>query len=241
MESSEEEDDFPSIESIIPQSKVDSLYQSHTEQSDAGATLKLSQRAHYVPCMQRQCWLHGICCDRVEAVSEDTLRSIQTTMSNQHMSCNSPILGQAKFIDSSLDQLAMITKMEKAEEEFLLLAALHKEKCGVFLKRSPLSYFTVDDSQLVSPTARDRRSLPRGIVISLTRGLADFCARAFSVTPCDKTLCLHTSHSLTSERLLFSIPALMLGLPGPGWLFRTTTKLGKLNHILSMAAFHFVG
>lgn len=32
MESSEEEDDFPSIESIIPQSKVDSLYQSHTEQ-----------------------------------------------------------------------------------------------------------------------------------------------------------------------------------------------------------------
>ncbi|XP_027345764.1 exocyst complex component EXO84C [Abrus precatorius] len=31
MESSEEEDDFPSIESIIPQSKVDSLYQSHTE------------------------------------------------------------------------------------------------------------------------------------------------------------------------------------------------------------------
>ncbi|KAE9613658.1 hypothetical protein Lal_00016108 [Lupinus albus] len=31
MESSEEEDEFPSIESIIPQSKVDSLYQSHTE------------------------------------------------------------------------------------------------------------------------------------------------------------------------------------------------------------------
>ncbi|XP_028785182.1 exocyst complex component EXO84C [Neltuma alba] len=31
MESSEEEDDFPSIEGIIPQSKVDSLYQSHTE------------------------------------------------------------------------------------------------------------------------------------------------------------------------------------------------------------------
>ncbi|KAK9937121.1 hypothetical protein M0R45_013933 [Rubus argutus] len=31
MESSEEEDDFPSIESITPQSKVDSLYQSHTE------------------------------------------------------------------------------------------------------------------------------------------------------------------------------------------------------------------
>ena len=31
MESSEEEDDFPSIESIIPQTKVDSLYQSHTE------------------------------------------------------------------------------------------------------------------------------------------------------------------------------------------------------------------
>ncbi|XP_065853468.1 exocyst complex component EXO84C [Euphorbia lathyris] len=31
MESSEEEDDFPSIESIIPQSKVDSLYQSFTE------------------------------------------------------------------------------------------------------------------------------------------------------------------------------------------------------------------
>ncbi|KAK7362501.1 hypothetical protein VNO77_04617 [Canavalia gladiata] len=31
MESSEEEDDFPSIESIIPQSNVDSLYQSHTE------------------------------------------------------------------------------------------------------------------------------------------------------------------------------------------------------------------
>ncbi|AES90070.1 putative cullin repeat-like-containing domain, exocyst complex component Exo84 [Medicago truncatula] len=31
MESSEEEDDFPSIESIIPQSKVDSLYQSQTE------------------------------------------------------------------------------------------------------------------------------------------------------------------------------------------------------------------
>ncbi|ESW29787.1 hypothetical protein PHAVU_002G099100 [Phaseolus vulgaris] len=31
MESSEEEDDFPCIESIIPQSKVDSLYQSHTE------------------------------------------------------------------------------------------------------------------------------------------------------------------------------------------------------------------
>ncbi|KAJ7969284.1 exocyst complex component EXO84C [Quillaja saponaria] len=31
MESSEEEDDFPSIENITPQSKVDSLYQSHTE------------------------------------------------------------------------------------------------------------------------------------------------------------------------------------------------------------------
>lgn len=31
MESSEEDDDFPSIESITPQSKVDSLYQSHTE------------------------------------------------------------------------------------------------------------------------------------------------------------------------------------------------------------------
>ncbi|OIV93320.1 hypothetical protein TanjilG_23092 [Lupinus angustifolius] len=31
MESSEEEDDFPSIETIIPQSKLDSLYQSHTE------------------------------------------------------------------------------------------------------------------------------------------------------------------------------------------------------------------
>lgn len=31
MESSEEEDDFPSIERIIPQSNVDSLYQSHTE------------------------------------------------------------------------------------------------------------------------------------------------------------------------------------------------------------------
>ncbi|XP_065634906.1 exocyst complex component EXO84C [Quercus suber] len=31
MESSEEDDDFPSIERIIPQSKVDSLYQSHTE------------------------------------------------------------------------------------------------------------------------------------------------------------------------------------------------------------------
>ncbi|KAK7368284.1 hypothetical protein VNO80_10309 [Phaseolus coccineus] len=31
MESSEEEDDFPCIERIIPQSEVDSLYQSHTE------------------------------------------------------------------------------------------------------------------------------------------------------------------------------------------------------------------
>ncbi|KAK9989252.1 hypothetical protein SO802_029491 [Lithocarpus litseifolius] len=31
MESSEEDDDFPAIERIIPQSKVDSLYQSHTE------------------------------------------------------------------------------------------------------------------------------------------------------------------------------------------------------------------
>ncbi|XP_041028142.1 exocyst complex component EXO84C-like isoform X2 [Juglans microcarpa x Juglans regia] len=31
MESSEEEEDFPSIERIVPQSKVDSLYQSHTE------------------------------------------------------------------------------------------------------------------------------------------------------------------------------------------------------------------
>ncbi|EEF31948.1 conserved hypothetical protein [Ricinus communis] len=31
MESSEEDDDFPSIESITPQSKTDSLYQSHTE------------------------------------------------------------------------------------------------------------------------------------------------------------------------------------------------------------------
>ncbi|KAJ9168461.1 hypothetical protein P3X46_019982 [Hevea brasiliensis] len=31
MESSEEDDDFPSIESITPQSKIDSLYQSHTE------------------------------------------------------------------------------------------------------------------------------------------------------------------------------------------------------------------
>ncbi|KAE8708837.1 Exocyst complex component EXO84C [Hibiscus syriacus] len=31
MESSEEEDDFPSIESITPQSKIDSVHQSHTE------------------------------------------------------------------------------------------------------------------------------------------------------------------------------------------------------------------
>lgn len=31
MESSEEDDDFPSIESITPQSKIDSVYQSHTE------------------------------------------------------------------------------------------------------------------------------------------------------------------------------------------------------------------
>ncbi|PON45568.1 Exocyst component Exo84, C-terminal [Parasponia andersonii] len=31
MESSEEDDDFPSIESITPQSKVDALHQSHTE------------------------------------------------------------------------------------------------------------------------------------------------------------------------------------------------------------------
>lgn len=31
MESSEEDDDFPSIESITPQSKVDSVHQSHTE------------------------------------------------------------------------------------------------------------------------------------------------------------------------------------------------------------------
>jgi hypothetical protein len=31
MESSEEDDDFPFIESITPQSKIDSLYQSHTE------------------------------------------------------------------------------------------------------------------------------------------------------------------------------------------------------------------
>lgn len=31
MESSEEDDDFPSIESITPQSKIDSLYQSNTE------------------------------------------------------------------------------------------------------------------------------------------------------------------------------------------------------------------
>lgn len=31
MESSEEDDDFPSIESITPQSKVNSVYQSHTE------------------------------------------------------------------------------------------------------------------------------------------------------------------------------------------------------------------
>ncbi|KDP22753.1 hypothetical protein JCGZ_02394 [Jatropha curcas] len=31
MESSEEDDDFPSIENITPQSKIDSLYQSHTE------------------------------------------------------------------------------------------------------------------------------------------------------------------------------------------------------------------
>ncbi|XP_030480031.1 exocyst complex component EXO84C isoform X1 [Cannabis sativa] len=31
MESSEEDDDFPSIESITPQSKIDSLHQSHTE------------------------------------------------------------------------------------------------------------------------------------------------------------------------------------------------------------------
>lgn len=31
MESSEDDDDFPSIESITPQSKIDSIYQSHTE------------------------------------------------------------------------------------------------------------------------------------------------------------------------------------------------------------------
>ncbi|CAN1824827.1 hypothetical protein LINPERHAP1_LOCUS30921, partial [Linum perenne] len=31
MESSEEEDDFPSIETITPHSKIDSLYQSHTK------------------------------------------------------------------------------------------------------------------------------------------------------------------------------------------------------------------
>lgn len=31
MESSEEEDDFPSIESVTPQSKIDTIYQSNTE------------------------------------------------------------------------------------------------------------------------------------------------------------------------------------------------------------------
>lgn len=31
MESSEEEDDFPSIESVTPQSKIDTIYQSKTE------------------------------------------------------------------------------------------------------------------------------------------------------------------------------------------------------------------
>lgn len=38
MESSEEEDDFPSIESITPQSKVDSLYQSHTEKVSSSSS-----------------------------------------------------------------------------------------------------------------------------------------------------------------------------------------------------------
>ncbi|KAA8544779.1 hypothetical protein F0562_019517 [Nyssa sinensis] len=31
MESSEEDDDFPSIESVTPQSKIDTIYQSKTE------------------------------------------------------------------------------------------------------------------------------------------------------------------------------------------------------------------
>lgn len=31
VESSEEEDDFPSMESVTPQSKIDTIYQSKTE------------------------------------------------------------------------------------------------------------------------------------------------------------------------------------------------------------------
>lgn len=42
MESSEEEDDFPSIESIIPQSKVDSLYQSHTEKVRSSSNFSIN-------------------------------------------------------------------------------------------------------------------------------------------------------------------------------------------------------
>ncbi|KAG5516095.1 hypothetical protein RHGRI_036964 [Rhododendron griersonianum] len=36
MESSEEEDDFPSIESVTPQSKIDTIYQSNTEKNSVG-------------------------------------------------------------------------------------------------------------------------------------------------------------------------------------------------------------
>lgn len=46
MESSEEEEDFPSIESIIPQSKVDSLYQSQTEKVRSFSSQSTSNNAH---------------------------------------------------------------------------------------------------------------------------------------------------------------------------------------------------
>lgn len=39
VESSEEEDDFPSMESVTPQSKIDTVYQSKTEKVKSNSKL----------------------------------------------------------------------------------------------------------------------------------------------------------------------------------------------------------
>ncbi|KAJ4827518.1 hypothetical protein Tsubulata_038364 [Turnera subulata] len=79
MESSEEEDDFPSIESITPQSKIDSLYQSHTEKAalvetnlkfphSSGCTKHVDLRCLFPPHVKRRS-LQGIrklCCELLD-------------------------------------------------------------------------------------------------------------------------------------------------------------------------------
>ena len=46
MESSEEDDDFPAIESVTPQHKIDTIYQSNTEKVETKVKEIKHQRHH---------------------------------------------------------------------------------------------------------------------------------------------------------------------------------------------------